>query len=255
MTLWYLQRPRLYPRLASEIRRQLGHERSPLDDTSREAASWCDARAIGTAEALQKFDAPLNDEARFSVRFASELEDAEQIVRNCPVEMGGPGDLDLLYSLAERVQARKIIETGVAYGWSSLAILCSLATRDGARLISSDMPYPGRNNDRHVGCVVPKRLLEHWQLLRSADRQSLPKAIRLLGTIDMCHYDSDKSRAGRLWAYPLLWNTLRPGGVFVSDDVSDNLAFRDFASTTSVEPLIVRHQDKFVGILRKPGNL
>jgi len=43
--------------------------------------------------------------------------------------------------------------------------------------------------------------------------------------------------------------------VFVSDDVSDNLAFRDFARTTSVEPLIVRHQGKFVGILRKPGNL
>ena len=67
----------------------------------------------------------------------------------------------------------------------------------------------------------------------------------------MCHYDSDKSYDGRMWAYPILWRALRPGGIFISDDISDNLAFRDFAAQISATPTVVKFDNKYVGILLK----
>ncbi|MCX7426235.1 MAG: class I SAM-dependent methyltransferase [Planctomycetia bacterium] len=190
-------------------------------------------------------------------RFKESFALADANAKRCPVEMGGPGCLDLIYWTAEWLQAMRVIETGTAYGWSSLAVLLSLKNREGSRLISTDRPYLGRDNDPYVGCVVPDDLRSHWQILRQADREALPKALAQLPLIDLCHYDSDKSVGGRRWAYPRLWKALRHGGCFLSDDISDNLAFRDFCRQVAVEPIIVRVPDpffrgeKYVGVLIK----
>ena len=65
----------------------------------------------------------------------------------------------------------------------------------------------------------------------------------------MCHYDSDKSYEGRMWAYPLLWGALEIGGIFMSDDIGDNLAFRDFARQVAAEPIVASFDGKYVGVL------
>ena len=76
--------------------------------------------------------------------------------------MGGASNIELLYYLAEHLKAENVIETGVAYGWSALAILLSLSSRKNARLISTDMPYPGLDNSKYVGCVIPNDLKGKW---------------------------------------------------------------------------------------------
>jgi hypothetical protein len=68
----------------------------------------------------------------------------------------------------------------------------------------------------------------------------------------LCHYDSDKSYAGRKWTYPQLWAALRPGGIFISDDIGDNMGFRDFAQSINIDPIVVQSNERFVGILLKP---
>jgi predicted O-methyltransferase YrrM len=171
----------------------------------------------------------------------------------CPVPMGGAGDLDLIYWLAESSAAARVVETGVAYGWSSLAFLLSLRSRPGSKLISTDMPYPNLNNDRYVGCAVPAELRSQWRILRYADRQALPRALKELGTIDMCHYDSDKSYEGRMWAYPILWRALKRRGFLISDDIADNIAFREFADSIAVDPIVVNLGGKYIGVLAKPS--
>jgi hypothetical protein len=117
------------------------------------------------------------------------------------------------------------------------------------------MPYVRGNNDSHVGLVVPERLRGHWKLIRLADRQGLPAALGELGQLDFCHYDSDKSEAGRRWAYPLIWKALRPGARLISDDINDNVGFRDYAASLGLEPLIIRVPEptgvKYVGVLTK----
>jgi predicted O-methyltransferase YrrM len=166
--------------------------------------------------------------------------------------MGGAADLDLLYHLATFVRATRVVETGVAYGWSSLALLQAMSNNPSARLVSIDLPYLNRGNDRYVGCAVPSHLRSGWKLIRTSDRMSLEKALGELRAIDLCHYDSDKSWFGRMWAYPRLWNALRSAGIFISDDVGDNFAFRLFCEQVGRQPIIVRHNNRFVGLLIKP---
>jgi predicted O-methyltransferase YrrM len=185
------------------------------------------------------------------------FEAAEAVSASAPVKMGGAGHLDLLYNAAEAVSAVRVIETGVAYGWSALALLLSLANRPGALLISTDLPHVKRKgSEAYVGAVVPADLRGVWKVIARADREALPEAIRMAAPIDLCHYDSDKSYAGRAWAYPLLWEALRSGGLFISDDVGDNLAFCHFCDRVGVEPVVFESVaskgKKYVGALLKP---
>lgn len=210
--------------------------------------------AFDTIDALKN----INREIKFQPikkKYKKIFDIADKIAKNCPIKMGGPGNLDLLYWISEYLKAQKIIETGVAYGWSSLAILLSIKKRENSTLISTDRPYINLNNDKYVGCVVPENLKSNWCIIKKADRDALPKAIKNLDTIDMCHYDSDKSYEGRTWAYNILWEAIRAGGCFISDDIDDNYAFYDFCKKIKKNPIIVRTPDenrlKYVGILMK----
>ena len=250
---WYLRRPVMYPVLfrhaINKIRRVL-FRRDYLAETRAQAESWCSTRSITTGEALEKITKSKPSET-LNAQFPDIFKQSEAAAAACPVKMGGAGDLDLLYQLADHCEARRVIETGVAYGWSSLALLLSLKKRNGL-LVSTDLPYPGLDNDPYVGCVVPTELRNNWKLLRGADRQRVPEAIRLVGTLDLCHYDSDKSYSGRMWTYPHLWEALSSGGLFISDDIGDNMGFADFARSVAIEPIVVCSGDKYVGILVKP---
>ncbi len=240
MVVWYLKRPRLYPelfRIVSAIASQRGRPEPP--DTRREAVTWCRARAVGVTEAIARITgSPMPESVR--TKFRDALSAARQAASRCPVKMGGATDLDLLYWLIERRQAKKVVETGVGYGWSSLVILLSLAQRKNALLVSSDRPYPERENDAYVGCIVPTGLRPHWRIIRYADREAIPKALRLLRSVDVCHYDSDKSYAAKRWTYARLWEALRPGGYFIADDIEDDLAFHDFCREVGAEPIVAQ---------------
>jgi hypothetical protein len=251
LVVWFLRRPPLYRelgrRLASRFQKRIPERRT-------EAAQWCADNAVDTAEATRQLIG--TDKPPLRERFPEAFAEAAERMRECPEVMGGAGNIDLLYDLCEAVEATRVVETGVAYGWSSLALLLSLDSRAG-HLISTDMPYPGQGSERFVGCVVPERLRTRWSLLRRPDRDVLPGAIAQLGGLDLCHYDSDKSARGRLWAYPLMWEALRPGGYLVSDDISDNVAFRDFCAEMGVPPTVVADADgprmRYVGVAVKPG--
>ena len=247
--LWFLKQPKLYPQLGYLIKsRVLDHN---VEKERELAKRWCRENALSAEEA---FSSVTSKQMTYVHQiFDSEFKEADKRAKECPVLMGGTGDIDLLYNLAEHVQANRVIETGVAYGWSSLAILLSLKNRPGTKLISSDMPYAKVGNEDHVGCVVADELREYWKLIRLPDRQALPKALSELGEIDLCHYDSDKSYRGKKWAYPLLWNALRKGGIFVSDDIGDDFAFRDFSTQIAKKPVVIRSYadkdvEKYVGV-------
>jgi predicted O-methyltransferase YrrM len=248
--LWYIRRPQLLPHLFESLRRRLTRKLAAHPDFRVGAVEWCASQAVDTRTALTKLTG--QDLPSIEDEFPEIMAEARRREADCPVKMGGPGGLDLLYGCCRHLGANRVIETGVVYGWSTLAILLALRDRPGATLVSTDMPYPNLENDVHVGCVIPEALRQPWTLLRLADRQGLPRALQQVGQVDVCHYDSDKSYAGRMWAAPLLWSALRPGGYFISDDIDDNLAFRHFADQCGVAPVIVRVGGKFVGVLVKP---
>ena len=246
---WFAKRPPYWEHgLRTAIRKLLSERDHPA--ARGEARRWADERAVSRAEAMGRMGLDGAGET-FPTRL---YEEASGRASAATVKMGGPGDLDLLYGVVRATGAKKVLETGVAYGWSSLAILSGMEGREGCRLASVDMPYPKRNNEGFVGIVVPERYREAWTLVRLPDRSGIEKALAALdGEIDVAHYDSDKAYAGRMFGYDKLWRALRPGGVFISDDVEDNEAFRDFMTAQSVEFAIVANGSKYAGITRKPG--
>lgn len=248
---WFLVRPSCWAQAVELGLRKLrpNHDKPALRTAARD---WAAARAVSVSDALAVVG--LSQAKSLSIpRLSDELVDEarRQAVRSA-VKMGGAGDIDLLYAATVLSNAERVVETGVAYGWSSLAVLAALCRREVGQLISVDMPYPKLNNEDFVGIVVPEKLRAPWILIREPDRNGLRKAISQLGgSIDLCHYDSDKSWWGRRFAYPLLWNALNPGGVFISDDIQDNFAFREFVEERQPRFAITEYEGKYVGIVRK----
>jgi predicted O-methyltransferase YrrM len=252
---WFAARPELHRellrRIASlEVRTARSVERDNED--KRRGVAWCrtvvaDAREF-VAQGFVAADAPA-----LSARHASALDGAATRFAAAGGTMGGPAHLDVLYRMTSHLRPSVVVETGVAAGWSSLAILLALEENgaDG-RLWSADMPYPKRDNERFVGCAVPRDLRSRWTLVRRADRDALPEILARCGRVDLAHYDSDKSISGRMFGYQALWGALRDGGVLMSDDIEDNLAFRDFAVSVGRKPIVIgKEGDNFAGLLRK----
>jgi len=223
-TWWYLLRPRAY----GEYLRKVGRAIEKRVTKPIRAEEWCEAQAVTIEDLILKVTGSFT---------------------TVPVEgLSKATNGKLLYNLVEHLQATRIIETGVARGESALCFLTSLKNRNG-KLISTNIPRPDMWVD--TGCLVPGELGQYWELIELPDRQALPKALDEMPEIDLCYYDSDKSYSGRMFAYPLLWNALRQGGIFVSDDIDDNFAFRDFCENNGLEPLIAKNGERFVGVIRR----
>ena len=157
----------------------------------------------------------------------------------------------MLYAICENLKAKNVVETGVAYGWSSAAILKSISKRSGI-LVSIDMPMLKQTDYHLIGTAVEKKFYENWELLREPDKYGIYKAFKKLNyDIDLVHYDSDKSYYGRKWSQPIIWKNLKKGGIFISDDIEDNAAFREFVTDRRLEHYILEFEGKYVGLLKK----
>jgi len=254
----FLRNPYLYPHLFRILIRKIKYmifsSKVEIERASAEsrtiAENWCIKNEIPIIEALSTLDIEY-DKDYFKNKFQSVLNDANERVSDCPYKLGGPGNLSLIYQILESLNAKNVIETGVAYGWSSLSILCFFDNRDSCRLWSIDKPYVGIDNSNWVGCAVPKELHKNWSLLRMADTEGIPKATNLSKHTDFIHYDSDKSIEGRKFAYPRLFDNLRNGGILISDDISDNVGFKRFCEEMNLNPLIIKDGNKYQGIIKK----
>jgi predicted O-methyltransferase YrrM len=261
--LWFLRRPKMYPEMIRRLGRKIGSifglEREQRTSEARwrikeKTRHWCALKAVDTETAILKITGK-SPTVKFSEKFKDLIEEQQKLIESIPNRMGGQGNLEIIYQLAEYVRATRAIETGVSYGWSSLTLLLSLNEREGSQLVSTDLPYFSEHSESYVGCVVPDRLKSIWTILPYADREALIDALKILPQIDLCHYDSDKFYQGKMWAYPLLWQALKPGGIFIADDIDDDFAFRDFCEEIDRPPWIVEtpftNDIKYVGILVK----
>lgn len=204
---------------APEMARKLFARMEP--DERDGAAQWCRANQIDAVEWAKSVDPDLWAEAE---AFAAEQ---REIAAAKGINVGTAKCL--LYFIARLTRPRTIVETGVAYGFSSRAFLKALAEYGGWRLFSSDFPYFRKANpEKLIGCMVENQLRNRWTLLLKGDRMNLPRIAKAARKIDLFHYDSDKSRAGRALALKLLEPCFTPETTMIFDDIGDNLHFRDF---------------------------
>tara|TARA_B110001452_G_scaffold267630_1_gene278629 strand:+ start:5215 stop:5979 length:765 start_codon:yes stop_codon:yes gene_type:complete len=245
---WFLKNPKYSSQIIQVLKRIKNFK---LEKSRTESTKWCELMEVSQDQALDilfksKVIESLKEQHKKHYIFAKEKE------RICPLEMGGEGAVDFIYTLTKLLVPENIIETGVAYGWSSLAILLAIKNHNNSKLISNDMPYIKMNNDEYVGTIISNDLKKKWDLQRLADVKGIPLALKKFNySIDMVHYDSDKSYTARIWASSLIWKYLNKNGIFISDDINDNLAFKHFCDSIGKTPIIFKHKCKFVGLVKK----
>lgn len=244
---WYARRPNTWGEFA---RRAVKKARGGEPDERGAASRRCDEIAHTRKEA---FD--LLGITEIDVTVLERYQRARRLLVDRGVGVAGAADTSVLYSVCLARAPESVLETGVAHGLSSLAVLLAMEENDRGSLVSIDMPYRGSTDDSYVGQAVPDELRHRWQLIRQPDRRGIPKAISTSGPFDVVHYDSDKTRSGRLFAYPLLWDATRAGGLFLSDDVNDDFVFLEFAEEVGVEPVVWKRPDgdSYAGALIRAG--
>lgn len=189
------------------------------------------------------------------------MNEARRSFNSFDAALGGAGNLELLYNIVCGFAGRssgsnvKALETGVSFGFSSLAMLGAVeGSQQAIELTSIDLGI--YNSSNYLGCAVNDNLLINgnvsWNLLKGSDRKHISILAKQSKVFDIIHYDSDKSFEGKFWALPLLYKMLEPGGILVCDDIGDNLAFFAFCDAYGLIPIIVRSKvSQFQGVCKK----
>lgn len=167
-------------------------------------------------------------------------------------DLGGGGCYSLLYFLVAYLKPTVVVETGVAAGFSSYAILKAMDNNEHGTLFSSDFPYLRlKDPEKYVGLLVPNELRERWKLFIEGDQRNLKKILELTTSIDLFHYDSDKSYSGRDEAYQAVSASLSKNAVLVFDDIQDNCHFMDFVESRDdqIKWHVFNFQNKYLGLV------
>jgi len=221
-------------------------------NTATSALQWAKRNAdITTDQLCQMIDANLfqnikSDIIKIEAKANSKL---EQVA----LSLGGGGNYVLLYFLVRKFKPKVVVETGVAAGWTSLAVLEALEKNGEGNLYSSDFPYfRFENPEKYVGIAVePSTLKMRWNLDIRGDEFALPNIISLLGDkkINLFHYDSDKSYQGHKFAFRTIKSNLANDCIIIFDDIQDNLHFKELVEDHSLGYKIVEFQGKYIGII------
>ncbi len=168
---------------------------------------------------------------------------------------GDAGLAHAAWSVARHLVPEVVVETGVARGMTSAAFLAALRSNDAGRLYSIDLPPLTRGWAAQSGAAVSPELRSRWTYVRGSTRRRLPPLLAELGRIDVFVHDSLHTSATMTFEFRLAWDALRPGGIMISDDIDDNMAFETFvAGHGGMAPLIGQEAskaDRRFGIIRK----
>ena len=220
-------------------------------NTSVEAKKWAvenNKRSI--EEFFCSVDAPLYDEIKIEIKSIQEF--AQNKISKLTVPLGGGGNYILLYFLIRKFKLLNIVETGVAAGWTSLAILRALKKNGKGFLYSSDFPYFRlKNPEKYIGYLAKDESnKDNWFLDIRGDDIALPEIVKKLdnNTIDLFHYDSDKSYSGRVNALRILSSKINSKTIIIFDDIQNNLHFKEFVEKSSNDFSVYEFKGKFIGI-------
>lgn len=240
-------RPGYFPEMARKV-----YLRARYGRREREAATnWAKSHAQDMAQWAMVLDSDLWDEAAAfgeHMKLLAAPRVAELAAKG--IDLGGGGGSELLYFLARLLRPDHIVETGVAAGWSTTALLGAIQANGHGHLHSSDFPYFRMDEpEQYVGYLVPDELRSPWSLYLDGDRRNLEKILRPGLEVGLAHYDSDKSRAGRKFFLDAVTPHLAADAVVVMDDINDDLFFRDVTTERAVRPVVFPYGGKYVGVL------
>jgi predicted O-methyltransferase YrrM len=153
----------------------------------------------------------------------------------------------LLYTLVRHAKPSFSVEVGVADGRSTQVILSALDANKAGQLVSVDV-----NTDVGGGARGHPR----WSLRVHSPGKSSSRQLRDLlaevGPPDLFFHDGMHTYYDQYGEYLAAWEHMRPGSLFVSDDVDWSFAFIELTRAFCVEPVALIDRRKVVGVFRRP---
>ena len=161
---------------------------------------------------------------------------------------GGWDDADngfarAVWCLAFHLRPRIVVETGVARGVTTRAILHALRLHGMGHLWSIDRPPLDPALHREIGAAVPAELRSRWTLVRGTSRRELPGLLRRLGRLDLFVHDSLHTERNVRFELRNAWASMAGAGALAVDDVERNPAFEKFLATAPVEGIVAGADD------------
>jgi predicted O-methyltransferase YrrM len=181
-------------------------------------------------------------------RAADLVHEARERAQDADVHVGGMGPeaCRWLYAAVAASDADTVVETGVANGVSTTALLAAADVAD-AEVVSIDLPFTydstveqhrretyqefggaGVPADASAGWAIPDTLRDRWTLHEGRSQRVLPDVLADLGEVDVFVHDSEHSRLCVSFELEAGWPRLREDGVVICDDVSWAGAWDEF---------------------------
>jgi methyltransferase family protein len=148
------------------------------------------------------------------------------------------------WCLARHLRPNRVIETGVARGLTTRALLEALERNGSGHLWSIDLPpLLEEGLAQQTAAAVPERLYDRWTLLRGSSRRLLPGLVTELGQIDLFLHDSMHTARNLRFELEQVWPALTPGGAALIDDVEKNTATGEFLQTHPNTSAVISRSD------------
>lgn len=165
--------------------------------------------------------------ARLSERFLSPAP-ASEVSRQgppSPIPVQSEAALELqqlVFCLTSLLRPDKVVEVGVGRGATTRAILTALKENQKGHLYSIDFPAlrPGYAQD--IGVLVSETLRAQWTLILGPSQRELQRLLSTIGRIELFVHDGAHSYYVQRADYRAAVSHLAPGGVLVSDDISND---------------------------------
>lgn len=206
------------------------------DPARRSATSWCTKNASDLDKFARRIDEQKWQESLQAKQAIKEIRKVRLshfgLHGSRPQDIGGgPGNLALLYWLVRLLKPKCVVETGVASGASSQAILKAMEMNERGHLFSSDLS--GVIPREYAGICVDPELRHRWVLLHDGDRLNIPIIRKTIDTLDILHYDSAKDAREMNWVVSQLSEAMDERSVLVLDDIDRHGFMADYVARQS----------------------
>lgn len=150
--------------------------------------------------------------------------------------------LRVLYSLVRAHRPHLLLETGIADGFSSFAILLALEANGEGHLHSVDI-------SEDVGSFVPNNSRSRWtmHIHHQGLERGLKEIVANFGQIDFYYHDSGHSYLWQAFEYATVAPKIAKGGIFFSDDIDSSFAFIDHCQAAHEKAAVMVEARKVVG--------
>jgi len=153
---------------------------------------------------------------------------------------GEAGLLRAVWHLVRHLRPDRVVETGVARGFTTRIILEALERNGAGHLWSIDLP-PALKPELHgqVGAAVLDCLRHRWSYIEGSSAHRLSGLLSRLGQIDLFIHDSRHTERNVRFELERAWAALRLGGAVVVDDIDLNWGFSSFREVCPDHPFLI----------------